>query len=595
LYDLRNSCSMNYLFSFSIRWRVLFIFCIGSILGITTGECRIIRVPEQYFTIQEAIVASIPGDTVLVSDGFYSAQVNFLGKNIVVASKFILDHDSVHIYNTEINRSYLNEGVKFINGEGPSAQLVGFTISNCLWKGVYCKNSAPTIRSNIMMGNKASGVYLDNSQATVCDNIIYGYAGFDMGGPYSAVTLYNSGPVIERNYINGHDPAGNVDAIELNLGNDKLPGVSAVIRRNILNGTITGDLPDNGLPQLIDHNIITSRNGFSSGMNITWCGANLKIFNNTVTGGGGIWIQHGNMPDIRNNIVAYAQVGIEIWVDSATIAFNNLWECERPYSGVPDQTGINGNTYADPAFLDPATGDFNFHCWSPCIDAGDPFSDFAAEPFPNGGRINMGCYGNTPEADPSVACARSFPDTIDFEYVAKGQQKDTAWIVRNDGHAPLYISAIMNQHPLTFTVNYPGGPTTLNPKDSLSLIVTFHPDADSVHYSDSLTIVSNSVIPGTTSLYGHTALSVDPKEAPEKFRIYPVPITEGRLYLRKEQSLSKAAPVEIYRTTGELLYKTAMLPGETLSEIDLSGWRDGVYVIRAGSSVRMFQIIQTAR
>lgn len=38
---------------------------------------------------------------------------------------------------------------------------------------------------------------------------------------------------------------------------------------------------------------------------------------------------------------------------------------------------------------------------SPCIDAGDPASEFGLEPTPNGGRINMGAYGNTPQASNS--------------------------------------------------------------------------------------------------------------------------------------------------------------------------------------------------
>ena len=38
---------------------------------------------------------------------------------------------------------------------------------------------------------------------------------------------------------------------------------------------------------------------------------------------------------------------------------------------------------------------------SPCIDAGDPNSPVASEPFPNGGRINMGAYGGTTEASKS--------------------------------------------------------------------------------------------------------------------------------------------------------------------------------------------------
>jgi len=38
---------------------------------------------------------------------------------------------------------------------------------------------------------------------------------------------------------------------------------------------------------------------------------------------------------------------------------------------------------------------------SPCLDAGDPTSDWSNEPAGNGERINLGRYGNTPEASRS--------------------------------------------------------------------------------------------------------------------------------------------------------------------------------------------------
>jgi hypothetical protein len=38
---------------------------------------------------------------------------------------------------------------------------------------------------------------------------------------------------------------------------------------------------------------------------------------------------------------------------------------------------------------------------SPVIDAGDPANSVGVEPFPNGGRINMGAYGGTAEASKS--------------------------------------------------------------------------------------------------------------------------------------------------------------------------------------------------
>jgi len=74
-----------------------------------------------------------------------------------------------------------------------------------------------------------------------------------------------------------------------------------------------------------------------------------------------------------------------------------------------------GNINTDPFFADPENRDYHLksqtgrwdptsQSWvidpisSPCIDAGDPSISVGLERFPNGGRINMGSYGGTPEA-----------------------------------------------------------------------------------------------------------------------------------------------------------------------------------------------------
>jgi uncharacterized repeat protein (TIGR01451 family) len=54
---------------------------------------------------------------------------------------------------------------------------------------------------------------------------------------------------------------------------------------------------------------------------------------------------------------------------------------------------IAGDTGAD--------DDFHVKATSPTIDAGDPTSPFANEPAPNGGRVNLGSYGNTAGATTS--------------------------------------------------------------------------------------------------------------------------------------------------------------------------------------------------
>jgi hypothetical protein len=72
---------------------------------------------------------------------------------------------------------------------------------------------------------------------------------------------------------------------------------------------------------------------------------------------------------------------------------NTIWQ-EGDYhlkstAGHYDQNDPNSNTW----IFDEVN--------SPCIDAGDPNSPYENESLPNGGRINMGAYGNTLEASKS--------------------------------------------------------------------------------------------------------------------------------------------------------------------------------------------------
>jgi hypothetical protein len=72
------------------------------------------------------------------------------------------------------------------------------------------------------------------------------------------------------------------------------------------------------------------------------------------------------------------------------------------YSNIQGGCPGQGNIDADPLFTDAVNGDYHLLSGSPCIDAGDPASECALEPEPNGGRINMGAYGGTPQASMSM-------------------------------------------------------------------------------------------------------------------------------------------------------------------------------------------------
>jgi len=97
-------------------------------------------------------------------------------------------------------------------------------------------------------------------------------------------------------------------------------------------------------------------------------------------------------PTVRNSI-SWGSPEANVFVERSDgfgvprITFSNV---EGGYPG-------RGNIDADPMFFLPSGDEADLHlcAFSPCIDAGDPFSDYSGEPQPNGGRVNMGAYGNT--------------------------------------------------------------------------------------------------------------------------------------------------------------------------------------------------------
>ena len=148
----------------------------------------------------------------------------------------------------------------------------------------------------------------------------------------------------------------------------------------------------------------------------------------------------------NNAIVNYQEAGIKMFChescdgiewDKTQIRYNNMWGNRQDYEIVkrvgwlpgqlhglafrglvaPDrfilhevhglspaeanQTGKNGNISKDPLFLGAVVGDYHEKTGSPHVDAGNPSSDYSNEPAPNGGRINIGAYGNTTEATQS--------------------------------------------------------------------------------------------------------------------------------------------------------------------------------------------------
>ncbi len=172
----------------------VFMFCF--IMAGAFIQAQIIHVypdPDSlYSTIQSGINSADPGDTVLVADGLYYEQINFLGKKpLMVASQFLMDGDTNHIANTIIDGSQISDDdtasvVLFISGEDTTSVLCGFTITGgrgtldwfpgIVGGGIYARNSGLTLSHNIITANSlddgnlpgnlgvnGGGIMIDNS------------------------------------------------------------------------------------------------------------------------------------------------------------------------------------------------------------------------------------------------------------------------------------------------------------------------------------------------------------------------------------------------------------------------------------------------
>ena len=303
-----------------------------------TAPAATVRVPADQLTIQQAIDAAINGDVVLVSPGTYFERIDYRGKAITIQStdgpaQTIIDGNNGGLV------------VTFQTHEGPQSVLTGFTIQRgrASWGGGIGLSfgTSPTITHNVFQKN-----------------------GQDSAG--SAIFGNASSPVIERNTFVANGCGGGSFSGVVSFINASSPRIINNLFRKNLCAAVTMTLPSGNSPVVANNTIVQNSIGVKlSGQVAT----SAQLYANNILISNGVGLQVDNGSPARN----------PTWTNNLVFANTSN------YTGIADQTGLNGNISNDPLFV-PDQKSFRLLPGSPGIDAGTlsipglPPTDFEGKP-----------------------------------------------------------------------------------------------------------------------------------------------------------------------------------------------------------------------
>ncbi|MBD3374449.1 T9SS type A sorting domain-containing protein [candidate division KSB1 bacterium] len=231
------------------------------------------------------------------------------------------------------------------------------------------KNIQTPIKGNLIQNNGAGGLYLEAR-----------------GAGSSSWTSTSATAEIESEITSNQIRFNNGPALQFRADGKRTEGqhsvhvahgyVSPLIQNNIFEGNSASILSNTGV-------------GSSNLNNCT-----IQLDKNTFFNAGPFELDGNTIVSLTNSI---------IWGHVApVVSLQNSAEMTITYSNIKGGFEGTGNLELEPLFVDAENGNFHLSPTSPCIDSGDPAADYTSEPMPNGGRVNMGAFGNTKDAQTSA-------------------------------------------------------------------------------------------------------------------------------------------------------------------------------------------------
>ena len=358
---------------------------------------------DPFRKVQDAINATVDGDVVEIRPGLYTGEGNYdldpNGKSVTIRS--IDPNDSNVVASTIIDPNGAGRGFYFHSGEDVNCVISGFTlrkgytdgsggaiffdnsdptIRNCViidniaasgGGGIHCYYSNPTLKNCVIAGNTTQGNgggiwYFKSSSSRIINCTISSNAANWYGdGIYCHVSnvIITNSIFLSNNFNDSYVASGNVDVSYCDIQGGWVNGSG-----NVDQDPYFVSFDPNSDPNMWDFHLQSVYGRWDTGfykIDFDKDGiVNLLDFAKL----GGVWLKNGdNLPEDLNRNGRVDLADLQIFTEYYLT-----------------------NGYGGEWVSDAVT--------SPCIDTGDPNSDWGNEPWPNGKRINMGAYGGTNQA-----------------------------------------------------------------------------------------------------------------------------------------------------------------------------------------------------
>lgn len=339
--------------------------------------------------IQTAIDASVSGEIVQVSNGTYTENIIYNGKNITVTSLFSTSQNEADITNTIIDGGANGlPVVRFHNNETNAAKLIGFTIQNGLtatneWAaGINIQNGAPELLNLKIKNNNGMEsfagirvVYPGNGNNVLIKNCDISN---NSGIAIYSLTDIQSGSLKIVNCKIHHNTAQYTSSIVIhNQQNPEIPVENTLIYQNTAPNVVQGSglvflnctiVNNNVADQTIPKLALTGQSGIFNSIigtnHIITNQGNLKISKSLIKDGQSsilgnilpIWLTYTNNISSNPMFVNEAQHNYKLSDYSPAIGFGAAVNTISTFNYSAPITDIEGNIRPNPAGSNPDLG-----------------------------------------------------------------------------------------------------------------------------------------------------------------------------------------------------------------------------------------------